>query len=133
MFWLMHFMAAFSNEINFTCLKSSKEYDGKITLTRSGHEAEAPTQCNYKQARNVYPYCSKVIQALNESTTNKVALWHAGGNWGDLYSSKWKVVVAKSDSPAALSSSVTSNFVVLQMFKAHALLHLRTYSSMATR
>mmetsp|Transcript_8039 Transcript_8039/g.22928 ORF Transcript_8039/g.22928 Transcript_8039/m.22928 type:complete len:525 (+) Transcript_8039:129-1703(+) len=50
-----------------------------------------PDECNYVQAiEHVLPNCSKVIvqppqNGKNDPSSTKMALWHAGGNWGDLY------------------------------------------------
>ena len=45
-------------------------------------------QCHYKQANGFYPPCEQVIGSKPPATIgHQAALWHAGGNWGDLYRS----------------------------------------------
>jgi exopolysaccharide biosynthesis predicted pyruvyltransferase EpsI len=43
-------------------------------------------QCHYLQAGDYYPNCDKIIAQKDPSKT-RYALWHAGGNWGDLWRS----------------------------------------------
>ena len=48
----------------------------------------AVDQCHYVQASNFYPNCNKVIGDTSPATVaHQAALWHAGGNWGDLWRS----------------------------------------------
>ena len=43
-----------------------------------------PTQCHYVQAGGFFSTCTEVIRS-SKRNINKIALWHAGGNWGDLW------------------------------------------------
>ena len=45
-----------------------------------------PQQCHYVQAGGYYRNCDGLI-AEQDPTKAKYALWHAGGNWGDLWRS----------------------------------------------
>ena len=48
-------------------------------------ELPPPVQCHYVQAGGFYPSCTGVISSSDATNPNKFALWHAGGNWGDLW------------------------------------------------
>lgn len=57
---------------------------GELNLIQEGLQQAAPKQCHYIQAGGFYDVCTEVIRA-SDPGANKVALWHAGGNWGDLW------------------------------------------------
>lgn len=48
-------------------------------------------ECDYVQANKQAPPCTSVIASSLSSTNNKLAMWHAGGNWGDL----WRIAQTK--------------------------------------
>jgi hypothetical protein len=67
-------------------------------LQRHGIQKQNVAQCHYLQAAWFVPTCSSLLLTLNSnanhhdnrsrnSSTSSVALWHAGGNWGDLWRS----------------------------------------------
>jgi len=58
----------------------------ELTLIETNlNQALPPKQCHYYQARNFYPQCDEVLREKGSSSKSRVAFWHAGGNWGDLW------------------------------------------------
>jgi len=57
---------------------------GELHLVQKSLQLREPEQCHYVQANYFYKLCTDVVRA-SDHTINKVALWHAGGNWGDLW------------------------------------------------
>ena len=57
---------------------------GELYLIQETLQQPAPQQCHYIQAGGFYPICTDVIRG-SDRDGNKLALWHAGGNWGDLW------------------------------------------------
>jgi hypothetical protein len=57
------------------------------TLIEETFKLPSMSQCHYEQARKFVAPCEKVLTQgrSSNSTSGKVAFWHAGGNWGDLY------------------------------------------------
>jgi exopolysaccharide biosynthesis predicted pyruvyltransferase EpsI len=47
------------------------------------NNSQSHLECNYLQAKGRAPSCSENIQKY--ATQVKVALWHAGGNWGNIW------------------------------------------------
>jgi exopolysaccharide biosynthesis predicted pyruvyltransferase EpsI len=55
-------------------------------MKRVGYGAETQSQCHYIQAGGVVPHCNDVINKQNPAQVSlPLALWHGGGNWGDLW------------------------------------------------
>jgi hypothetical protein len=57
---------------------------GELSLIQTTLNRAAPQQCHYRQAAKFVTACSDLIPASARDAA-KVALWHAGGNWGDLW------------------------------------------------
>jgi hypothetical protein len=57
---------------------------GELKLIQSTLKRPAPQQCHYIQAGGFYDVCTDVVRGSDRQSM-KVALWHAGGNWGDLW------------------------------------------------
>jgi hypothetical protein len=57
---------------------------GELSLIQTTLKRAAPQQCHYQQALRFVTLCRDVIPASARDAP-KVALWHAGGNWGDLW------------------------------------------------
>jgi exopolysaccharide biosynthesis predicted pyruvyltransferase EpsI len=59
---------------------------GEIGFLQKTMNLGVPLQCHYNQAKGFYRSCAEImIERDNQERNNKLALWHAGGNWGDLY------------------------------------------------
>jgi exopolysaccharide biosynthesis predicted pyruvyltransferase EpsI len=55
-------------------------------MKRFGYATESQSQCHYIQAGGFVPHCSGVIDKSNPTrVAQPLALWHGGGNWGDLW------------------------------------------------
>jgi len=60
-----------------------------IFLHRLGYNKESFSQCNYVQAGSYFPLCEQILEHEDPNVVaHSPALWHAGGNWGDL----WRIV-----------------------------------------
>ena len=57
---------------------------GELYLIQETLQQRPPKQCHYVQAGGFYPICTDMIRGSDRDGT-KLALWHAGGNWGDLW------------------------------------------------
>lgn len=62
---------------------------GELQLIQGTMQQQPPKQCHYIQSNHFYPLCDPTIHALGDINRNynkrQLALWHAGGNWGDLW------------------------------------------------
>lgn len=63
---------------------------GELEFIQGTMKREAPKQCHYVQSDHFYPHCDNIIRDINLSggglgQKQNLALWHAGGNWGDLW------------------------------------------------
>ena len=58
---------------------------GELEMIETSLNLPKPEQCYYIQAGGFYDVCTKVVRRSGPDATNKVAMWHAGGNWGDLW------------------------------------------------
>jgi hypothetical protein len=57
---------------------------GELNLIQKTLQRPAPQQCHYVQAGGFFTTCTDLILGSARGAT-KAALWHAGGNWGDLW------------------------------------------------
>ena len=68
---------------------------GELELIQTALKLPKPQQCHYVQANNFFPVCTTTVMRSKEnglqkgSAAGKVALWHAGGNWGDLWPGRY--------------------------------------------
>lgn len=58
---------------------------GELEFIKKSLSVPDPVQCHYIQANYFYPDCTSVIEEHSSDSGKKLALWHAGGNWGDLW------------------------------------------------
>jgi exopolysaccharide biosynthesis predicted pyruvyltransferase EpsI len=61
---------------------------GEIEFLQQTMNLGVPLQCHYVQAGGFYRSCTEIISESSnnhQDRNNKYALWHAGGNWGDLW------------------------------------------------
>jgi exopolysaccharide biosynthesis predicted pyruvyltransferase EpsI len=55
-------------------------------IKRLGYAAETQSQCHLVQAGAFVPHCNVVINQQNPvQAVQPLALWHGGGNWGDIW------------------------------------------------
>ena len=63
---------------------------GELKLLENISQLQFPTiQCHYSQAQSFVPGCNEILDHIGrefKTHKKKIALWHAGGNWGDLWS-----------------------------------------------
>ena len=61
---------------------------GEIRLIEQAFKVPHAQQCHYRQAQNFVKPCEEVLTQGGSPgrKSGKVALWHAGGNWGDIWS-----------------------------------------------
>jgi len=64
----------------------------ELTLIQTSLNLSKPQQCHYYQASSFYPPCDTVLKELNNGGNHRLALWHAGGNWGDLWNRTYNVI-----------------------------------------
>ena len=80
-------------------------------------------ECSYLQARNYSPPCTQVISAVSTSPTTsntpslRVAFWHGGGNWGDLWP---KIQQLRTASLPLLANFTTIMGMPQSLYFAHA-------------
>jgi exopolysaccharide biosynthesis predicted pyruvyltransferase EpsI len=78
-------------------------------IKRLGYAAETQSQCHIVQAGEFVPRCNVVInQEYPAQVAQPLALWHGGGNWGDI----WDIQGARIDSFVPL---LENNFTVVSM------------------
>ena len=60
---------------------------GEIRLIEEAFKLPRPQQCHYRQAQNFVAECEEVLTQGSslDPKVGKVALWHGGGNWGDIW------------------------------------------------
>jgi hypothetical protein len=59
---------------------------GELEFIQKSLRLPVPLQCHYVQAGFFYPTCTDVLEEYSSTDgQQKLALWHAGGNWGDLW------------------------------------------------
>ena len=64
----------------------------ELRMMKETFKLPDPQLCHYEQAREFVTRCEEVLargtnssEGSSSSVAGKVALWNAGGNWGDLY------------------------------------------------
>lgn len=78
-------------------------------IKRLGYEAERQSQCHYVQAGEFVPHCNVVLAQQNPAQViQPLAMWHGGGNWGDL----WDMQGPRIDSFVPL---LDKNFTIVSM------------------
>jgi exopolysaccharide biosynthesis predicted pyruvyltransferase EpsI len=79
-------------------------------MKRMGYATETQSQCHYIQAGGFVPNCNGVVDKQNPAlVAQQPALWHGGGNWGDLWPD---AQVGRINSFAPL---LKKNFTILSM------------------
>jgi len=76
------------------------------------------SECHYMQSSELVPYCEDIlyhhqkgpITQTIKTQQRKFALWHGGGNWGDLWPSVQKVRIEQS-----FRSLLRNNYIILGM------------------
>ena len=60
---------------------------GETRLIEEQFKLPPAEQCHYRQAKNFVEPCEEVLSQGRSSgpKSGKVALWHGGGNWGDIW------------------------------------------------
>lgn len=66
-------------------------------------------ECDYIQANQKAPRCESVIGSSSADAPAKLAMWHAGGNWGDL----WRI--AQEKRIMSLLPLLTENYTIVSM------------------
>jgi exopolysaccharide biosynthesis predicted pyruvyltransferase EpsI len=82
---------------------------GELQLIQGTMQQEPPKQCHYIQSNHFYPLCDPTIRALEGNNRHHLALWHAGGNWGDLWRDAQDVRIP------SLATLLENEFVVISM------------------
>jgi exopolysaccharide biosynthesis predicted pyruvyltransferase EpsI len=78
-------------------------------MKRLGYAANTQSQCHYVQAGEFVPHCDVVIYQPNPAqAVQPLALWHGGGNWGDI----WDMQGPRIDSFVPL---LEHNFTIVSM------------------
>eukprot|EP00980_Cylindrotheca_fusiformis_P021232 scaffold8161_cov111-Cylindrotheca_fusiformis.AAC.9 len=90
---------------------------GELQLVQGTMKQRPPKQCHYVQAKNFYPPCDSTASVLGGSNQQqqqqqpqqRLALWHAGGNWGDLWRSAQDVRIP------SFRTLLQNNFQIVSM------------------
>lgn len=77
-----------------------------IFLHRLGFSRDGLQQCDYLQAGDFLPACENVVSI---NTNRRAALWHAGGNWGDM----WRIM--QDERLASFEPLLLANFTIIGM------------------